>query len=323
MADSGNLKRLSANDIAYNVWQKNVMLNIANPAWRAVMASGAKTTNIPIFTSNASADNPADRDALRTGITLSKANVTNKATTRTLVRGGGEIDKITIRESGGGPQMEAQLNAEVAQEVSENVDSVLMTAVSGNSWTNDTNSFSFGSATDFVSRGSGEPSTDDASKLVGKALKRVHRAMVRDNVIGGETTGKFPPSNSTAILPVELSAIVVDDLADQGVLQRPGDIAANAVTERGIIGTNAYQGRAYGIDLVYSNGIEVPATGNWDFYVIPNGGTFAGTYEQWDIEDFDILEGGGYLKRRYVWGATYHVIPRAKRLYRGVIQGGA
>ena len=270
MADSGNKARLYADDILYNVWRNNIGLNIANQGWRAY--ADKLGFDIPMLESNAGADRPADRDALETGPTLDSADLTGIQINHTPVRGWGQINKRDEKISGGGPQLQMQVNAEVAQVVSQEVDDYIFEAIvrDANYSAND-NSFKLGDATDFVSRGTGEPSTDAAAELPGKVLNRIHRAMTRDNVLGADSTGNGANTRGTAVLPVELSAIAVDDLSDKGVLQTRGDIGADALIERGIVGVTPYEGRAYGFDIVYSNALEVPASGDWEFYVIPNG----------------------------------------------------
>ena len=283
---SSNARTMYAEDILYNTYRASVFLTSINRTYERGF-DRSKTVAVPVLTDNITQDSPADTTALETALPLNTASIANKTFTRMYARAGHEWNIEDERETGGGAELQMNLNERLGVTLGLRVDdgmaSVLEAATydAVNGSGNDNKVVVGDAGKTFISPtwpyDPTNQSGDNIAEELAQTLLNVKALLFDKNVLGGDnqTVGDGAPTADFMFYgpsgPV-LNLVRYLQTADPGSLISREAIGAQASIEGGIASNRFFQGRWGGIDIMTSNGVGKATTSKeWRCYVIPTG----------------------------------------------------
>ena len=285
MADVSNPRTFYAEDILTQTVSNAVWMQAADPTWASRVAAGDKTVKVPDLTTNVQVDYPADADALAVAPTIKLGSLSTVDIQRSIVRGYGGINELELRQSGGGRNADMQINEDIGVEMALGVDGKAREHVQGLAYqavgTGNSNSITVGEAgksylpTAFPYNpvGDNETNTEAARKLAYEALRQGRLLMATKKLLIPQVRTLFgqPLGRLVAIMPVPVADQVVQFAADKGELQRPTDVAAQAIRYRGLFGMEAYRGMIEDTLVLADPEYPIPTGDNpWEINIFPS-----------------------------------------------------
>ena len=288
MADrSTNPTTLYSRDILYVLYRASRYLMLASRTWEEAFRR-AKTVAIPVLTDNIAGDAPADTSALETALALTTAKIAPKTFSRGFIRKGAQWNIEDEVETGGGAQLQMNLNerlgVELALEVDKAVAGVLAAATydTVNGSGND-NKLTIGAAgKDFIApafpyNATSQSTTPAMGKQIADMLLNAKALLFDKDALAGDNQSVGSGGPTADLVFIAPSGVTLNLLRYvstlDGFISRES-IQGQALLEGGIASSRFFMGRWSGFDIVTDNVIGQPKSDGstpWDGYVIPSG----------------------------------------------------
>ena len=324
----GSLQVIQSNAIMYEAFRRSVWLNASNRSLESMFDRALKA-QVAVL-GDSSTIQARTRAQLENEITYTTSDVTIKTLVKMFFNGFDSLAMADYRALQAGGRLESHLAMRLGKKLALHVDSQIAALIAGSTTLGDSstritydtvdgsgndNKIEVGTATtDFISRTFPYNPTNSSGKDVfadfEKAVKDAHLLLAEKDVVDGEFVGDYGGGQLALMLPLALARVLVDRIADKGELRMAGDVAGQAIQRRGIFGTSAYMGTAFGMaDIVGTNSLPAPTgTTNWASYVLPSNGVLQAGFPLLAIDEAMFGQGntkGAYVYRRTAVGEWY------------------
>ena len=304
MADVSNPRIGYAEDILTQTVANSVWLQAADPTWAQRVVAGELTVKVPDLKTNVGVDFPGDADALETAPTITMGSISTVDISRSIVRGYGGINKLEMRQSGGGRDADMKINEDIAVEMALGVDGKIADHVSKLQYDTATwppasgknaNAISIGTTgSNYVSTAYPFDSKGTINEIIFDVIAQVSDlfGLKKVGLPQARTLFGAPLGRLVCVTSLPIARKLVNVAADKSTLQRPGDFAADAIINRGIFGMNAYMGRISDIDIMADLSLALPTGKNpWPMYFFPSNSILQADYSVIALSDRDFEQG--------------------------------
>ena len=302
--------------IIYEAFRRSTWVNVGNRSWESQMAGA----HILQFLSLGDEGSVQDRTytQLDGEVTYTTSAATKLDMTRMWFNAYDQVSISDMRTLATAGRLESYMAARLGRKVSQHIDGKIASYVAGLTYdtvdgSGNDNRLSYGTASSvFLTRAfPSAPSGTNAADIFVSGIKDAHMLLKEKNAIDGEYEGDGGSSQLAFVCPVAVARMIADYLESKGSLVNRGDIAGQALVNRGIVGTSAYMGTAFGYaDIVGTTSLARPTgTNDWNSYVVPTNGNLAVAVTPTDLDTAEFGQGntkGAYVHRRTIvgsWGA--------------------
>ena len=317
--------------IIYEAFRRSVFVNVGNRRWESQMSGASKLEFLSLGDEGTVQDRTSAQ--LQAAVTYTTSAATKQTMTRKWFNAFDQLGMEDMRTLAIGGRLESYMAGRLGKKVAIHIDDKIGAIVAGLTYglvsaSGNKNSIVAGSGTDNIARAfPSHPSTAKAITDLIAAIKDAHMLLKEKEAIDGEFEGDAYGSALALVCPVPIARVLVDYLESKGALQVRGDIAGQALVNRGILGTTAYQGSAFGfLDIVGTNALPRPTgTNDWDSYVIPTDGNLvvAVTPTELDIAEFGQGNtAGAYVHRRTIVGSYAALAVKPEHIIRVRMDAG-
>ena len=314
---SAALQKVQTRAILAEAFQRSHWLNATNSALQSDFDKALTVS--AILVGDSGTIEAQTRAQLEAAVVYATDNVTKVDITKGFFRGHVQLNKADYRSLEAGDRLESYVSERMGIKLANHVDENISTYVAGLTYdevdpdTDDNdNKIVVGTAGSiFLSKAfPSHPSGTNATEVIARSILDAHQLLAEKNLIGGQYVGDYGPSQFSLICPIPVARVVVDYLGDVGQLRTAGDVAGQALANRGIFGTDAYMG-SFGtvMDIIGTSTQARPTgTNNWLAYVVPSNASLHAGFPLLDIDESQFGDGnteGAYVYRRTAVGEWF------------------